>query len=249
LIYLSDHTLQSIRDLGDYTAKKFGRVVPFLVQSGKIEDYRNRDEWGNPETSGYSWRDRIPSNLPVSYSGIILLTCITVYLLSLIAPGFVYGYLALNQDYLMQRPWTLLTHMFVHANFDHLFWNMLFLFFFGMELERRVGESKFLQIYILSGIVAAVGQMMISSGSLVGASGALYGVMGCLAIIAPEIRVLLFFMIPLSIRAAVVLFALLDFLTLGAADNIAHMAHITGLLVGLAYGQMIRKQPRYYYNF
>ena len=146
----------------------------------------------------------------------------------------------------MQRPWTLLTHMFVHANFDHLFWNMLFLFFFGMELERRVGENKFLQIYILSGIVAALGQMMISSGSLVGASGALYGVMGCLAIIAPEIRVLLFFVIPLSIRAAVVLFALIDFLTLGAADNIAHMAHIVGLLVGLAYGQMMKKQPRYY---
>ena len=105
--------------------------------------------------------------------------------------------------------------MFVHANFDHLFWNMLVLFFFGMELEKRVGETKFLEIYVLSGIVAALGQMMISGGSLVGASGAIYGVMGCLAIIAPEIRVLLFFVIPLSIRAAVVLFALIDFLTIG----------------------------------
>ena len=88
-----------------------------------------------------------------------------VFLLSLIVPGFVYNYLALNPDYVMQRPWTLLTHMFVHANFNHLFLNMLFLFFFGMELERRVGETKFLQIYILSGIVAALAQMMISGGS------------------------------------------------------------------------------------
>ena len=53
--------------------------------------------------------------------------------------------------------------------------------------------NKFLEIYFLSGIVAALGQMMIAGGSLVGASGAIYGVMGCLAIIAPEIRVLLFF--------------------------------------------------------
>lgn len=184
--------------------------------------------------------------MPVSCSGLILLVCVVVYLLSVIFPGFVYGYLALNPANLMQQPWTLITHMFVHANFDHLFFNMLFLFFFGTELERRVGEAKFLQIYLLSGIVAALAQLLISPASLVGASGALYGVLGCLAIIAPEIRVLIFFVIPLSIRAAVVLFALVDFLSVGSADNIAHMAHIAGLLVGLAYGYAMKKQPRYY---
>jgi len=171
-----------------------------------------------------------------------------VFLISLILPGFVYNYLALNPEYLMQRPWTLITYMFVHADFNHLFWNMLFLFFFAMELERRVGESKFLQIYILSGIVAALGQMMISGGSMVGASGALFGVLGCLAMIAPEIRILLFFVIPMSIRGAVVLFALIDFLSMSSADNIAHMAHIVGLLVGLAYGQAMRRSPSYYWQ-
>ncbi|MDD4161594.1 MAG: rhomboid family intramembrane serine protease [Methanothrix sp.] len=214
--------------------------------TGRREDFRRRDEWGEPHTPGNGWRDRIPFELPVSYSGLILLVCIVAYLISIIFPAFTYNYLALNPDFVMQRPWTIVTHMFVHANFSHLFWNMLFLFFFGMDLERRVGESKFLQIYILSGIVAAFGQMMISGGSMVGASGALYGVMGCLAIIAPEIRVLLFFVIPVGIRGAVVLFALIDFLTLGSADNIAHMAHIVGLLVGLAYGQAMMGRPKYY---
>jgi membrane associated rhomboid family serine protease len=221
---------------------------PLLALIGGRDDFRRRDDWGNPASGVNSWRDRISSGLPISYTGLILLICVVVYFLSLIAPGFVYSYLALNPNHLMQRPWTLITYMFVHASFDHLFWNMLFLFFFGMELERRVGDRKFLQIYLLSGIVAATAQMLISSGSLVGASGALYGALGCLAIIAPEIRVLIFFVIPLSIRAAVVLFALIDFLTLGAADNIAHMAHITGLLVGLAFGYALKKQPRYYYN-
>jgi len=232
----------------EFVGRNSQRFGPFQAMTGRREDFRRKDEWGEPQIQGNSWRDRIPSNIPISYSGLILLICIVVFLLSIIAPGFVYNYLALNPDFVMQRPWTLITHMFVHANFDHLFWNMLFLFFFGMELERRVGDKKFLQIYILSGIVAALGQMMISGGSLVGASGALYGVMGCLAIIAPEIRVLLFFVIPLSIRSAVVLFALIDFLTLGAGDNIAHMAHIVGLLVGLAYGQMMMKKPKYYYE-
>ncbi|MDM7913457.1 MAG: rhomboid family intramembrane serine protease, partial [Methanotrichaceae archaeon] len=140
---------------------------------------------------------------------------------------------------------TIVTYMFVHLTFDHLFWNMLFLFFFGTVLEQRVGERMFLVIFLLSGVVAAVGQILALSGMdsfipMVGASGALFGVLGCLAIIAPEIRVLLFFVIPLSIKWAVVLYALVDFISLGAADNIAHMAHITGLFVGLAFGYALR---------
>jgi len=232
---------------GARVATRFARSGPFCSQVGHREDYRSRGEWDNPGSwQTGNWRDRIPAGLPVSCSGLILLICVVVYLLSVVFPGFVYGYLALNPANLMQQPWTIITHMFVHANFDHLFWNMLFLFFFGMELERRVGEAKFLQIYLLSGIVAALAQMLISPAGLVGASGALYGVLGCLAIIAPEIRVLIFFVIPLSIRAAVVLFALVDFLSMGSADNIAHMAHIVGVLVGLAYGYAMKKQPRYY---
>jgi membrane associated rhomboid family serine protease len=58
--------------------------------------------------------------------------------------------------------------------------------------------------------------------------------------------VLLFFVIPLSIRAAVVLYALIDFVSFGSSDNIAHMAHIVGLLVGLAFGQLMKKQPQYF---
>jgi len=223
-------------------------IRPFRAQIGHREDYRRRDEWGRPAVHDSGWRDRISSALPISLSWAIIAICVAVYFLSLVASDFVYSYLALNPVYLAAMPWTLVTHMFVHANFDHLFWNMLFLFFFGPELERRVGEMRFLGIFLLSGIAAAAAQILIFPGVLVGASGALYGVMGCLAMIAPEIRVLLFFLLPLSIRAAVIVFALIDFFALGAADNIAHMAHITGLLVGLAFGYALRNQPRYYYE-
>lgn len=204
------------------------------------------NEWGEKNDGG-SWKERLPSKMPVSASGLILLTCLAVFFLGMIFPGLNY-YLALDTDQIMNRPWTLLTHMFVHANFDHLFWNMIMLFFFGAELERRIGEGRFLQIYIISGIVGAIGQMLIAGGVMLGASGALYGVMGCLAIIAPEITVMLFFVLPLSIRSAVVLFALMDFLTMGSGDNIAHMAHIAGLFVGLAYGQSMMRKPKYYYE-
>lgn len=221
-----------------------------LSPVGKREDYRYRGEWGNPTTST-GWRSRIPSGLPISLSGIILIICLFVFIIGQVATGFVVNYLALIPAIMFERPWTIVTYMFVHFSFDHLFWNMLFLFFFGPALEDRIGEKMFLGIYLLSGIVAALGQVLLLSGvdsfvPMVGASGALYGVLGCLAIIAPEIRVLLFFMIPLSIRWAVVLFALVDFLSLGTVDNIAHGAHIVGLFVGLAFGYMLRGKPRYH---
>ena len=209
-------------------------------------DFRRRDEWGEPIAAN-GWRGYIPRGLPVSYSGLILLACIVVFLINQIYPPFVHYYLALNPDYVMQMPWTLITYMFVHADFNHLFWNMLFLFFFAMELERRVGESKFLQIYILSGIVAALGQMMISSGSMVGASGALFGVLGCLAVDCPRDShtALLRHTDEHSWSSGSICCSLISSQWV-RRTTIAHMAHIVGLLVGLAYGQAMRRSPGYY---
>ncbi len=233
-------------------AKRTNAIVPSICVShlqlapvGSREDYRQQDEWGSSKASA-GWWDKIHASLPISLSGIILIICFIVFLIAQVATGFVVNYLALIPAILFERPWTIVTYMFVHLYFDHLFWNMLFLFFFGPALEERIGEKMFLIVYLLSGVVAAFGQIFVLSGidsfiPMVGASGALFGILGCLAIIAPEIRVLLFFVIPLSIRWAVVMFALVDFLSLGSMDNIAHMAHIAGLFVGLAFGYALRK--------
>ena len=244
---VKNHISRTLNDRLSYVRSLI--IGPILASIGSRDDFRRKDDWNDPAPwENRSWKSKIPTGLPVSYSMAILAVCVLVSLLSLIAPGFVYGYLALNPAYVMERPWTLITHMFVHANFDHLFWNMLFLFFFGVELERRVGETRFLEIYMISGLAAALGQMLVSTGTLLGASGALFGVMGCLAIIAPEIRVLLFFVIPLRIQYAVVLFAFMDFMMMGTGDSIAHAAHLTGLVVGLAFGYMMRNQPQVYYD-
>ena len=214
-----------------------------------------RDWWkGSDRDYGGGWDDPDPwednrthspprSSLPLTISGMILTLCVLLFLVRLAAPSFAFNYLALNPALVMPRPWTLITHMFMHANFNHLFFNMIFLFFFGTELERRIGENRFLMVFIVSGLVAAFGQMaVVPVGFMLGASGALYGVMGCLAVIAPEIRVLLFFVIPMSIRASVVLFAILDFTMMGSADSIAHMAHIAGLVAGVVFGETMKRR-------
>ena len=220
------------------------------LQAGWKRDGGREDRWNDPDPwddDRYSPSGRL--RLPFTYSGMILVICVILFFVSSLAPVFTYNYLVLNPALVAARPWTLITHMFVHGSFPHLLVNMIVLFFFGTELERRVGESRFLQIFIISGLVAAIGQMAaVPTDSMVGASGALYGVMGCLAVIAPEITVMIYFVIPLSIRAAVVLFAVLDFAMMGTADSIAHMAHIAGLVAGLVYGGMLKDRYSHRYR-
>lgn len=146
-----------------------------------------------------------------------------------------------------KKPWTFLTSVFLHGGFWHLFVNMLVLFFFGGELERRVGSRKFLEIFMISGIAGNLGFVLLSlvmnsPVPAVGASGAVFGVFAALAIIAPEIRVLLWFVIPLKIRHALVLFALWNLFLLPYGGPVANSAHLSGLLIGLVYGYTLKKK-------
>lgn len=189
--------------------------------------------------------------LPVSATMVILALCILFSLARLIAPVPVMNYLALNPALVVFRPWTLVTHIFVHADFGHLFWNMLALFFFGTELERRLGERMFLVVFLVSGVFGGIVEMMFSTGFMLGASGGLMGVMGCLALIAPEIRVIIFpIPIPIGIPVATVLLALMDIfyqVSLGGADGIGHVAHLAGLGAGLVFGKMLETRKMRYY--
>lgn len=150
----------------------------------------------------------------------------------------------------------LITHMFLHANSFHLLFNMMFLYFFGPELERRIGGKKFLTLYFVSGITGGVGYILwslfakymfqIPFSPAVGASGALFGVFGCLAILAPEIRVYAFFIpIPMKLTQALVFFTMLDLIFIVVGDPIALSAHLSGAAAGLVMGWWIKKKGKH----
>lgn len=186
------------------------------------------------------------------YNNIIIGTCTVFFLISLLFGRSAIEYLALNPDAVLFRPWQLVTSMFLHAGFWHFFVNMIVLFFFGSELEKRAGGKWYLIIFFLAGLVgnfAYLGYAYLTNPLIpaLGASGAIYGVLGTLAIIAPEIRVLLFFAIPMSIRTLIVLFAIVDIVGFmgsvgptGIHTGVAHSAHLAGLLVGLYYGKRLK---------
>lgn len=186
---------------------------------------------------------RTRSSIATSPSMAIIFICIVSFFLELI-PGYV-EFFQLVPSTMFSRPWTLITHMFLHASFGHIFFNMLVLFFFGRELERRIGKDLFLYVYFVSGIVAALGYALTSSLSypMVGASGAIMGVFATLTILAPDMQVYVYF-IPMKIKYALLLFALLDFALIGAPDMIAHTAHLSGVLVGLFMGLRIRNSRK-----
>ena len=191
---------------------------------------------------------KLPSiKLPYSgyYAYAILALTVLVFLVQTIAGAGFTDSLVLSKSVLLSRPWSLVTCLFLHANIMHLFLNMLMLFFFGPLLERRIGSGKFLGIYFSSGILAGLVQVLVFPGAVLGASGALMGVMGMLTVLMPDIKVILYF-VPLKLVYVTILFAILDLYPIlqGSSDGVAHIAHLTGLAVGLAAGYYYKKMNK-----
>jgi len=183
--------------------------------------------------------NRIKRSMYTSPSMAIIYICLFLYFFDFLIRDYI-QFLWLDPLFLLARPWTLITHIFLHGSLDHLFINMLVLFFFGRELEKRIGNRVFWNVFFTSGIIAAIGYTLTDTGPMIGASGAIYGVFACMAVLAPGMRVYVYF-VPMKIKHALVLFALLDLWLFGAPDMIAHTAHLTGLFVGLVMGMKIKK--------
>src|SRR5262249_26997435 len=143
----------------------------------------------------------------------------------------------------------MLTCMFLHAGFLHLFGNMLFLWIYGDNVEHRLGSVRYLCWYLGTGIAATLFHMLGAPGSqlpLVGASGAIPGILGFYFVWFPRTRVRLLWLLPpfvmqvfevparIVLGIYLVLDNLLPYLIVSGDAGVAHGAHIGGFLAGLA---------------
>ena len=141
--------------------------------------------------------------------------------------------------------WQPFTYMFMHANFGHLFCNMFAVFMFATPLEQQWGSKRFLIYYIISGIGAGITQEIVwglmyghaaAMAVTIGASGAVFGILFAFGWLFPETRLFIFpFPIPIKARIFVIIYAFIELLAgLGnfSGDNVAHFAHLGGLLFG-----------------
>ena len=169
------------------------------------------------------------------------------------------------------KPWQIVTHMFMHGGFTHIFFNMFALFMFGSQLERLWGPKRFLNYYLISGLGGFFLHELVVGGSLyqqfgtffpsrellvppgfspidgvallehyygrvVGASGAVFGLLLAFGMLFPNTELMLLFP-PIPIKAKYFVFgygAIELFLALseGGGDNVAHFAHLGGMLFG-----------------
>lgn len=137
--------------------------------------------------------------------------------------------------------WQLISYAFLHGSLAHITLNMLALWMFGSELERLWGGRRFLLTYLISVLVAALTQIVVSGylfgygGPMIGASGGVFGLLLAYALYFPNRRVMLLIPpIPLRSRTFVMVYAALE-LFLGVTQTqagVAHFAHLGGLLGG-----------------
>ena len=201
------------------------------------------------------------ASLPPVTKNLIIINVI-VFLATLVNEDFMIGTFALfypTSQYF--HWWQVVTHMFMHGGFWHIFFNMYTLLIFGSVVERYIGPKKFLLFYFVCGLGAVVlhfgveywqmqsymeGAALGNATALqrieaikftptVGASGAIYGVLMGYAMIFPESKMtLLFPPVTLSAKWMVVVFAVIELFTgvTGLSAGIAHFAHLGGMLIG-----------------
>ena len=143
------------------------------------------------------------------------------------------------------RIWQLFTYMFMHANIEHIFFNMFALWMFGYVLENFWGSRRFLFYYLVCGIGAGLCNLLVPGwGITVGASGAVYGILLAFGMTFPNERIYLYFLMPIKAKWFVIGYAAIELMEgLFRADGVAHFAHLGGMLFGLLLILYWRKHP------
>jgi len=182
----------------------------------------------------------------------IVFANVGVFLLTLIWPTAIIGLFGLSPRAVIHdlRIWQVATYLFVHSpqSLMHILFNMLAVWMFGVDLERRWGARGFLIYYFVTGIGAGVTTVMVGllpfeatrgiyEIPTVGASGAVYGLLVAWAVIFPARTILFMLMFPLTARVyALIMGAIAFYAALGSSGSgVANFAHLGGLIVGWLY--------------
>jgi membrane associated rhomboid family serine protease len=174
------------------------------------------------------------------------------------------------------KAYQLITYMFMHGNFEHLFFNMFALWMFGNTLENMWGSKRFLLFYMVCGIGAGLcqevvqyiqyatslaqydsvnlgGGQVISMASYlnlmntVGASGAIYGLLLAFGMMFPNSMIYLYFFVPIKAKWFVIGYAVIELVSgFIGGGNVAHFAHLGGMLFGLILILVWKKKGKLY---
>ncbi len=166
---------------------------------------------------------------------VLLLVNAGVFLVTvLVGQGVMFDLFAFSPGRLLERPWGMVTYMFMHGGLWHLLMNLLFLFFFGPPLEARWGSDLFLKFYLVCGLGGILLSFAFSDAVIVGASAACYGIMLAFAMAWPNQTVYVWALFPVKVKWLVGFLVALSLVSaLGPSrDGVAHLAHLGGAVAG-----------------
>jgi membrane associated rhomboid family serine protease len=201
-----------------------------------------------PSTISYSFG---PGPVTPAVRGIIIAN-VAAFVVTLVIPSAIVATFGLEPASVLEHlhVWRLVTYLFIHSptQFSHILFNMLAVWMFGVDLERRWGTRAFLKYYFIVGIGAGVSMILVSllpfaatastyHSITIGASGAVYGLLMAWALIFPNRQILFMLIFPLSARMYVLIMGAIAFLSaVGASGGpVANVAHLGGLVVGFLY--------------
>jgi membrane associated rhomboid family serine protease len=167
----------------------------------------------------------------------LIIANVAVFGLQVVLPGLA-GLLVFAPSEVLTRPWTILTYMFLHGGFSHLFFNMLGLFFFGGRVEHRLGGRDFARLYFVSGVAGALLSMGLAPrAAIIGASGGVFGVSLAFAMFWPRERIYIWGVLPVEAWLLVAINTGLSIFSGfgGTGSGVAHFAHLGGYLGAWAY--------------
>ncbi len=253
--FCSEHRLPERHDcpgLNQYSGSAGGGRFDSDFGSSGGRTTRSADTAGfGPDPQG-GLRAYVHNNMTYVFLVMMWLTFGLQLLVSSLQGPAVHDALFVLEPTALGQVWTWVTAIFAHGGINHIIVNSIALYFFGPLVERRVGSRNFAALFLGAGVVAGLAHVLfdlLTAGvgpGVLGASGAVLAIMGVLTILNPDLRVLLFFVIPMPLWVLTLGFAaisiLISFGVGPGAGGVAHFAHLVGLLIGLAYGQRLKQQ-------
>jgi len=179
-----------------------------------------------------------------NYAFILIVANILVFMFNSLSPRSTI-YTAMVPALVLQRGfvWQFFTYMFTHSGLSHILFNMLGLFFFGVQVERRLGSREFLLFYLSTGVLAGLFSFVVYvlTGMygvvLLGASGAVFAVLLAFAVFFPHANIYIFGILPVRAPVLVIGYTAIELFNqvFSVQSGVAHLTHLAGFAFAYLY--------------
>lgn len=166
----------------------------------------------------------------------------------------VLGYLALPADpaVILKKPWTIISYMFLHYDFFHILFNMLWLYWFGKIFLEYLNPKKLISVYLIGGLAGGLVYVLafnlfpafeetVGQSVALGASAAVLAIVMAISFYVPEYTLYLMFFGPVKLKYIALVTVLIDILSIKSGNAGGHLAHLGGALFGFLYATQLRR--------